>query len=742
MLTSSTDGFIGTIRKFVVTWGLVLSAAAAAFAIYLIVDLSRNAAWSNRDSAAEIVLMATSLPAAISFLLIYLWARITRTVSDRLISMWMVSFEIIPLAAAFAYPHFLFGLLALTTAATVVICHVPLPYAHIVFNCIVFGFATYNAAAVRYSDTFTVIALPGVRIPDGSDVLIAGAGGLVLLLWCISLVAYQASRQQLQERQARYSASLTRQLLRTIRRYDTEKALTLLTEAKSSPDSDTDLISGFENLIHALEEYRPHLPSYLFLEMEAAESKDGKIIDWDISSISSGDGTAEDDQENSGSGSDRRKMATIRNEESASAGSPSRNSQLSSIVTSSDNQDASGRSDLFVESVAGMEFSGNSARKASLPAEDGAANMSPNVPTFPLIPVFGASVIQSGRRNSGSQTGQSAMSETQSRNPLVSNTMTSPNTTMGPSGRPLSGLPPHLRVRSAMTMAKSIKATAVGNGASFIGRISVAIFRFTALLDKESGIPSLERRLNNFCTQISDFATQHHATVHHLIGDTVLMTWNATHRVACPEVKASKCFVDLEAAATSCGMKSCGAIATGSSLCYYAKMGNQIMPAAHLPWRGRLYSAMDFASRYSTVIVDDKTASNITHALDIRAVERLTYFVGNNQTIIGGGDFSQSKELSGNEGEKERIAAFTAFELVGNRPEAKADEWMYQLRDLENESENETVTKAHYALVNGETEKARSLLKAIAGSPVFKAPLVQRLLSKTEETLGEHSQTQ
>ena len=59
------------------------------------------------------------------------------------------------------------------------------------------------------------------------------------------------------------------------------------------------------------------------------------------------------------------------------------------------------------------------------------------------------------------------------------------------------------------------------------------------------------------------------ASIHSTIGDVAILSWNATHRVAQPEVKAAKFFVQLAKALELLGVKAAAAVFTGEGECEY-----------------------------------------------------------------------------------------------------------------------------------------------------------------------------
>ncbi len=164
----------------------------------------------------------------------------------------------------------------------------------------------------------------------------------------------------------------------------------------------------------------------------------------------------------------------------------------------------------------------------------------------------------------------------------------------------------------------------VGTGSlpTFVGKITMAQLNFSSisLRPKQSGL------LPRLVDAIYQQATACHGSVHSMVGDTLLLSWNATHRVAHGEAKAARFLFHVHAAMKDYGVSAAGAACTGPAACEQVTASTgQLAFLIHCRWKDALQTLALLAARAHSVLLDDQTNSVASYDFETRAVDQLSY---------------------------------------------------------------------------------------------------------------------
>ena len=522
--------------------------------------------------------------------------------------------------------------------------------------------------------------------------------------------------------QGQNNVTLTRAVLKCIKRYDIQNAKQELQDCDALVDPE--LVEALVHLTDALEIYRPHLPNYLFYDMEHRP-----VMEWEV-----------DDENLEDLGSPT--STELRRKQTEAA--------LSDLLTESNMGSFHERT-----MIQGIPTETSPESRSVSPADRGLNDTNsskvfnrPGPMSFNLSPTNSMLSSISSASSARHPPSTTVAAKKLSANPLSrqQTEVVNPEENAEGDSRP-----------SVLSMTRTLSMKRKTNSspsspilpASYVGRISIGVLQFDLPKSFEDGMQlhhQLQRKLLSFTDKISTATTSTHASVHNMIGDTVFMTWNATHRVASPESKAVKCLLQLMSAAKAEGIRAHGAVGTGSSFCYYTMMGSQLVPAVHAPWKCRVTSCLELASKFDTLIVDEKTASTAAFTHELRGVDELTYIVPH---VSSGGRCTTPSATVGEEhdlvelhsptspnffdkSDTVALVKFIAYEAVAERKAADQDEWMYQLQQMEQNSDNDKVTMALQAINRGDNKKALAYLADIHDSEVATASLVVRLAARAK----------
>jgi hypothetical protein len=203
------------------------------------------------------------------------------------------------------------------------------------------------------------------------------------------------------------------------------------------------------------------------------------------------------------------------------------------------------------------------------------------------------------------------------------------------------------------------------------------------------------------------------------------VSWNATHSVAQPEVKAARFLAKLVAAnaasAATNGVVAFGAACSGKAACQFSGTGRVQALTISIPWRGALRRCVEFGARHRTLIMDGATAQASAFAIETRAIDVVAPFEvcdGSNALALSRSETQKADEVPPHASE--------VHQVVGERVTVNDDEWMYVLDKAEGTA-NDAVTAALRLAVDGKFGDAIAKLDGITDAAVREAPLVVRL---------------
>ena len=170
------------------------------------------------------------------------------------------------------------------------------------------------------------------------------------------------------------------------------------------------------------------------------------------------------------------------------------------------------------------------------------------------------------------------------------------------------------------------------SGAQFVGVISYALIDFTAI-----AISGIDAHVVDFTEAVYAIAEEAKASVHSMHGDTVQVSWNATHRVIQPAVKAVQFLLRLAHHAQDNGYKIAGAIWSGPATCFYVNSANKHQALlTSLPWMEALSAMFSIARRYSTLLVDESTFNATSMNFEYRGVDQVHFYRTHDTGFVAG----------------------------------------------------------------------------------------------------------
>ena len=235
------------------------------------------------------------------------------------------------------------------------------------------------------------------------------------------------------------------------------------------------------------------------------------------------------------------------------------------------------------------------------------------------------------------------------------------------------------------------------------------------------------------------------ASIHSLVGDVAILTWNATHRVPQPEIKSCKFLAALEREAREANLNVSAAVFSGIAECEALTTNTkQQALLVSAEWLPALETLFGLARRYRTVLIDDSTFKPSTYTVEARAVDYLrlpralpsdgfpidlrpmaTLLVDSSPSLL-------AVPLPANHVQR------TVYELVGECHSAE-DEWMYQLQHHESkQTTSQQINAAAEMVDSGRVAEALGIMRSIeAQQGGCHAPLVRRFQSWCQAAVEE-----
>jgi hypothetical protein len=285
----------------------------------------------------------------------------------------------------------------------------------------------------------------------------------------------------------------------------------------------------------------------------------------------------------------------------------------------------------------------------------------------------------------------------------------------GLSGQSLSGsfLGSGSGMRSPMALASGSNSFLSPD--TFVGKISYALVDVCVERKRDGW------QMNRFVDRVHALAAATHGSLHGFVGDTVQISWNATHRAVMTETKAARFLCGLQADAGGDGLVVAGAAHTGDARCIMAGGAKAQAFTASMPWREALFASHRFATQHRAFVVDEVTEAACAMTFETRGVE-----------VIQLPAPAQMNRKQRDTTECSTLA--TIFELVSEKMQDD-DEWMYALAKGTDGNPNRAVTEALRCCEVGAFANAIAKLDGVAetAAEVAAAPLVQHLRRRAEQ---------
>ena len=471
-----------------------------------------------------------------------------------------------------------------------------------------------TSASGAYS---TLLMVPGARIRSpAAEQLLGTLAGLFCIVCAVGCVHAVVSEFATELRKAKIAVKITHDIVELLRQYDTEGVARALDDAD---DMDPALVKSLKAMNGNLENYRPHLPNYLFMEAtEIDENGDEIVVSTSMSSYS--------------------------------------------------------QSAAQSQTIPRIAFEGSLEELSDIESE------------------------ASHSMEKGSQTGS-----------------LQPNGSRSPQPMPLK-------------RAQSVAERTHLSYSRYVGRIAYALIDLNPEPQPElTPVNWRQRLVDNIYTS----AQMSKASIHSLVGGIAVVTWNATHRVAQPEVKA----VNFSSAIRQLFPKVSIAIFAGDADCEsLATSTKQQTLLISTSWIHALWNMFHVARAYNTCVINSTLFDESKFAANAIPVDILHYqrsfsegfppppAVACNGSRLVVGDV---KRLSDSPPPTADTSKTFIYELIGEI-KREDDEWLYQIgqedkRDLP-DSESSLLRKALQAVDEGDFETAQQSLRAanasIEGTPL------------------------
>ena len=167
------------------------------------------------------------------------------------------------------------------------------------------------------------------------------------------------------------------------------------------------------------------------------------------------------------------------------------------------------------------------------------------------------------------------------------------------------------------------------NEKSISQRISMAYIDCRTITNdnSEAGVPRSESEaLAIFVDIVYTAASATQGAVHSMIGDQVILTWNAACRVIQPETKCARFLCRVKAASIENGLCLAGAACSGPSVCHsiVSSTKQQTLIIQH-SWRPLLNAMQQLACAHRTILMDRSTYNTAHFEIDAYPVDSITY---------------------------------------------------------------------------------------------------------------------
>jgi hypothetical protein len=262
------------------------------------------------------------------------------------------------------------------------------------------------------------------------------------------------------------------------------------------------------------------------------------------------------------------------------------------------------------------------------------------------------------------------------------------------------------------------------------------------LAGKKARLGPTPAEVDGLATSIST-ALGSAGTVHSFVGDTIVLSWNATHRVPSAEIKAVQSCLGLKLKLPDTIGTITGAIACGPAAVHFPSVLQQKVPLIHGKWIDRLETMEKLAAKYSTLLIDYETFSQAQYFIQAHAVARLENAAILLQSFSEIGPETRSVSIDVPSAALHDPSLNTSglissdttlFEVISTK-EAKeqgqgaaSSEWMYQLKEMESGSWSNRITKAFNLLERGENAEALAILQQLPD--LFKSKIVLQLMER------------
>jgi hypothetical protein len=223
--------------------------------------------------------------------------------------------------------------------------------------------------------------------------------------------------------------------------------------------------------------------------------------------------------------------------------------------------------------------------------------------------------------------------------------------------------------------------------------------------------------VTKFVDLTHEWAAACHGSLHSFVGDTLQVSWNATHSVAQPEAKAARFMAKVVTANadphTASEVAIYGAAFTGRATCEFSGTGRVQALTISMPWRDTLRRCAAFAVTHKTVVVDGATAHASAFAVETRGIDVLRRLEDPSSGLADDGKMADE-----------------VHEVVAERFADAEDEWMYAMQRASGTG-NDAVTEALRLARAGAVGDAIEKLDGISGA-AREAPLVARLRAQLD----------
>ena len=172
----------------------------------------------------------------------------------------------------------------------------------------------------------------------------------------------------------------------------------------------------------------------------------------------------------------------------------------------------------------------------------------------------------------------------------------------------------------------------------FDGKISYAWLDVSPNACRSASLSISSARLKaSLIDNVYRIANSTKASVHSMVGDCIIVSWNATHRVVQPEAKAAQFVCRVKAAME--GHYLAAAVCSGSAKCEsYTSATKQQAMLIHARWLPLLTAAFTLAKKYKTVILDEKTFDVGTFDVDAQPIDRVEWVEHDDPMIMDDDD--------------------------------------------------------------------------------------------------------